>query len=181
MTGIRFADHIFFISVCFGVMGGGMELIMIIETKFLGHVEVGEKELLRFPRGLYGFEEAKTFALLRRSGDEDNPFFWMQCAEKKEPCFVVADPKTLFSDYNPLIAAAMAESIGLKSEDALRFLAIVHVDRNGGRIVLNLKCPVIINAAVNIAAQVILEESPYPIDYTISGAGRGTGAYPCLC
>lgn len=148
---------------------------MVIDTKFLGRVEVEEENILRFPKGLYGFEEIRKFALLRRNGDDDNPFFWMQCAEKKEPCFVVTDPGAIFSDYHPSLTPAMAEAIRLKSPDVLRMLAIAHVDRAGGRVFLNLKCPVLINSVNNVAAQVILENDPYPIDYVISGAGRGMG------
>lgn len=145
---------------------------MIIETKLLGYVEVEDGNIIRFPSGIYGFDGVSRFALLTNK-NSDNPFIWLQCADKKEPCFVVADPKRLFADYDPDITPAMLESVELDSADALRLLVIATIESGYKRIYFNLKCPIIINSVKNIAAQVILEDDKYPMRYLVSKEAEG--------
>ncbi|MDR3645346.1 MAG: flagellar assembly protein FliW [Clostridia bacterium] len=141
---------------------------MIIETKDLGFVEVEESNVIHFPHGIYGFEGAKRYALLS-DHDSSNPFLWLQHADSREPCFVVTDAHRLFSDYSPEVTPQMEETIGLKTPDALRILTIVTVPKDYRGLSLNLKCPILINAADNVAAQVILEDDTYPMRYYLFG------------
>lgn len=139
---------------------------MIIKTKYLGYVEADENCLLKFPRGIYGFDDARRFALLKDLTN-GNPFMWLQNADAPEPCFVVVEPQKLRIDYGPDITAQMAEKISLDSEEDLRILVIATVPKEYSRLSLNLKCPVLINSAKNLASQVILEDERYPMRYHI--------------
>lgn len=136
---------------------------LLIKTKGLGGVEVDSKDIISFPEGLYGFENTRNFALL--SGNEEgNPFMWLQCADSCEPRFVVIDPFKIFSNYN--VPAKIIPSI-LKLDDSasLRVLAITTITKGAKSIYVNLKCPIVINARENIAAQIILDNDDYPIRY----------------
>ena len=138
---------------------------MIIETKDLGFVEIGEKDLIHFSHAIYGFEGATRFALLHDKTKPNNPFMWLQCADHKEPSFAVIDPHAFFADYAPVLTDEDKQAIGLASESYLRFLVIAAVPKNVRDINLNLKCPIVINSQSNIAMQVILENSDYPMRY----------------
>ena len=49
---------------------------MQLETKYLGAIEVEEKEIIRFPQGLPAFEDQQQFVFL--PFDDDGIFFYMQ-------------------------------------------------------------------------------------------------------
>lgn len=148
---------------------------MLIKTKYLGLVEADESCFLTFPHGIYGFEDARRFALLRNRGD-DNPFMWLQNVDSPEPCFIVAEPHRILPPYAPEITSGMALAIGLTSDDALRMLVIATVPGEFRNMTVNLKCPVLINSERNIAAQVILEDDRYPMRFCPLA---GEGAVPC--
>lgn len=147
---------------------------LVIKTKGLGNVEVDSKDIIRFPEGLYGFENAKKFVLL--SGNEEgNPFMWLQCADSCEPRFVVIDPFKIFNDYN-IPANAISPLIKLDDNENLRVLAITTITKGAKDIYVNLKCPIVINARENIATQIILDNEDYPIRYYMY---KGRDSHAC--
>lgn len=136
---------------------------LVVKTKGLGDVEVNAKDIIHFPQGLYGFEDAKNYVLL--SGNEEgNPFMWLQCTDSREPRFVVVDPFKIFDNYN-VPQNDIHQIIKLDDNKNLRVLAITTVTKGAKDIYVNLKCPIIINARENIAAQIILDNEDYPIRY----------------
>lgn len=139
------------------------DVFMIIETKELGFVEISEEDMITFPQGLYGFEDAVRFALLKDRSKPENPFMWLQCVDKKEPCFVVADPKRFFSDYSPVLSGEEIRRISSPKAENLRFLVIASVPKNVRKTSLNLKCPLALNISQRTAMQVILENTDYPM------------------
>jgi flagellar assembly factor FliW len=139
------------------------EIKMVIETKDLGNVEIKEKDIIHFPQGLYGFENARNFVLLLGNGG-DNPFLWLQCTDNREPRFVVIDPFLVLKDYN-VSAASVAPLISLKDEKNMRLLVIATVTAGAKEVYVNLKCPIVLNAQDNIAMQIILDNDDYPIKY----------------
>jgi flagellar assembly factor FliW len=138
---------------------------MIIETKKFGFVEIGEEDIITFPHSVYGFEGTFRYVLLKDKTKPENPFMWLQCVDGREPCFAVVNPGTLFADYAPVIAAEDQEAISLGQEEFLRFLVIATVPGDISGLFFNLKCPVAVNSEKNIAKQVILDNSDYPVKY----------------
>lgn len=151
---------------------------MVIETRELGLVELDEHDVIRFPRGLYGFEEARRFALLGGREEAHNPFFWLQCVDSREPCFAVIDPRSFFGRFDPPLGKEDRLAIGLTDDKYLRYVVLATVPRDVRRLSFNLRCPVAINSQTNTAMQIILEDSAYPIRYyPLAG---GTEVPPCL-
>lgn len=136
---------------------------MIIKTKDFGNVEICEEDIVKFPHGLYGFEDSKEFVVLS-DNKEDNPFMWLQSVRNIEPRFVVIDPMKIFKNYYVPPEAARP-LIPIDDERDLRFLAITTVISGAKEVYVNLKCPIVINARENIAAQVILDIDDYPFRY----------------
>lgn len=149
---------------------------MVIETKDLGFVEIDERDIIRFPHGIYGFEKASRYILLKKNKDSANPFMWLQCVDSKNPCFVVIDPGRLFHNYEPEIAPDAVQAIGLRSPGDLRLLVIAAVPHDIEKVNVNLRCPIVINAVDNIALQVILEDDKYLMKYYLMNKGRDSDA-----
>lgn len=145
---------------------------MIIETKDLGFAQIDEKNIISFPHGIYGFEDAVRFVILKDNSSE-NPFMWMQCVDNKNLCFIVVEPFSFINGYDPQISLQSIDSIKLDSEDALRLACICTIPKDFKKSTLNLRCPVIINSIDNIAMQVILEDDRYSMTYPLFKEAEG--------
>lgn len=138
---------------------------MIINTKDLGKIEISEKDIIQFPKGLYGFKDFHRFALLRNN-KSNSIFMWLQCVDSSEPRFVVIDPLKIFSNYN-IPVDAVKSAVSLEDDESLRLLAVTTVTSEAKEIYVNMKCPIVINTRNNTAAQVILDNEEYPLRYYI--------------
>jgi flagellar assembly factor FliW len=145
---------------------------VIIETKDLGFVEIDEQNIISFPHGIYGFEDAVRFVILKDNNSE-NPFMWMQCVDNKYICFIVVEPSSFISGYSPQISRQFKDAIKLIPEDALRLAGICTIPKDFRKSTLNLRCPVIINSIDNIAMQVILEDERYSMTYPLFNEAEG--------
>ncbi|ADU28043.1 flagellar assembly protein FliW [Ethanoligenens harbinense] len=138
---------------------------MQIDTKESGPVEVAEQELFRFPQGLYGFETHRLFALLKDRRNPQNPFMWLQSATDRGVCFAVLDAAALFRDYCPPVPTGAGAALALGAQESPRYLVIANLPQAGGRLFLNLKCPVAVNSTARLGVQIILEDDRYPMRY----------------
>jgi flagellar assembly factor FliW len=145
---------------------------MIIETKDLGFVEIDAKNIISFPHGIYGFEDAVRFVILK-DNDSENPFMWLQCVDNKQTCFIMVEPSSFINSYNPQISQQFKDTIKLTSDEALWLAVICTIPKDFKKITLNLKCLVIINSIDNIAMQVILEDDRYSMTYPLLNEAEG--------
>jgi flagellar assembly factor FliW len=115
---------------------------MRVQTKPYGEIDVDERQRIRFPDGILGFEELKDYVLLDAA---QPPFYWLQSLERVEVAFVLIEPRMFKPEYSPDVEPQELEEIGVSSAgDALVF-AIVTVPEDTHRMTANLQGPVIIN------------------------------------
>ena len=67
------------------------------ESKLLGALAVPEHQVLEFANGLFGFPEARGFALLPA---EREGFFWLQSQEFEALTFLLIDPFAFVEGYS---------------------------------------------------------------------------------
>ena len=65
---------------------------MKVETSRFGTINISEKEIVRFPEGLYGFEKETEFTLLPFNPNVESPMGWMLSLESYHLAFAVTDP-----------------------------------------------------------------------------------------
>ena len=83
-------------------------MTMKIRTKPYGEMEIAERQRLIFPRGIFGFEELREFALLDSA---QPPFYWLQSLQRVEIAFVLIDPHFFRPDYTPDVDPAELQEI----------------------------------------------------------------------
>ncbi|MBD5153979.1 MAG: flagellar assembly protein FliW [Oscillibacter sp.] len=149
---------------------------MLLQTKYFGEVECPEGHLLRFDRGLFGFEEEKEFCLLPFQGSEGS-LLCFQSTATPHLAFVAMNPFSLKPDYAPVLAEAELRELGVTRSEELCFYALCVVRSPVGESTVNLRCPVAVNDRTGKAMQVILEEGDYHMRHLLSEFGRGDG--PC--
>lgn len=137
---------------------------MEIKTKSQGTVSVDEKQIVKIPDGLFGFEEYKNFALV----DSDYPpFVWLQSIDDSNLAFLIIDPFLICSDYEADIDDESLRKIGVETPEDIVVMAIVTIPSTGNEVTANLLGPIVINRQSNICAQVILSDSHWPTKYKL--------------
>jgi flagellar assembly factor FliW len=136
---------------------------MEVLTKFLGRVEIDEKQKIVFPEGLYGFEDIKEFALITA---EQAPFFYLQSIENKDVAFILIDPFLCCPEYEPDVDNEELAAIGIYDpQDALVF-AIITI-RPDSNMTANLQGPLIVNRKNRLGRQAILSDPRWEIQHEV--------------
>ena len=136
-----------------------------VQTR-LGKIAVDEARVIRFPRGLIGFEDRKEFTLLQIK--PDSPFLMLQCVSHPELGLMVADPFAFLKDYE--VKVGNAEQRILRLENIRQVAVLVTVTIPKGRpqeTCLNLTGPILVNYTARIGLQIPQVDSKYPSRYFI--------------
>ena len=121
--------------------------------------------IINFPEGLPGFEEIKEYEL---SPDEEVPFVMtLKSIHAEHPSFIVVDPYCILESYNPLLSDS--DKKFFNTTDKLKFMLMAVLTDNIKDSVVNMKSPIVINPENNLAKQVILENTDYPIRHNLFG------------
>jgi flagellar assembly factor FliW len=137
---------------------------MKILTKPYGEIEIEDRQVITFPRGLFGFEELHTFALLDAT---QQPFYWLQSLERVEVAFVLIDPLFFRPDYAPDIDLGELEEIGIQSETEALVFAIVTIPENSSQMTANLQGPLILNGRSHQGRQSISANPKWGVRHAI--------------
>ncbi|HEY9593265.1 MAG TPA: flagellar assembly protein FliW [Spirochaetia bacterium] len=125
---------------------------MKVQTKPYGEIDIEEKQKVRFPRGLFGFESLHEFALLDAT---QQPFYWLQSLERADVAFVLIDPLVFRPDYTPDVDPAEFEELELHEPGDQLVFAIVTIPEPTSAMTANLQGPVIINRRTHVGRQSI--------------------------
>ena len=144
---------------------------MLLQTKYFGEVECAGEHLLRFEKGLFGFEEEKEFCLMPFQGSEGS-LLCFQSVRTPQLAFVAMNPFSLKPDYAPVLTARELKAMGVERSEERCFYALCVVRSPVGESTVNLRCPVAINDQSRRAMQVILEDGGYHMHHLLSDFGR---------
>ena len=142
----------------------------IVTTRF-GEIDVDESKIIEMRGGVIGFEYLRKFILHIK--DENNPFWWFQSLEDGAIAFVVINPFTVKTDYEPVIDDNDARLLEIGSADDVVMLAIVTIRQIPFSVSANLRAPIVVNSKKRIAKQIVLEDQSYPIQYNLTTKDSG--------
>ncbi len=135
---------------------------MQINTTRFGSVELLPEDILLFPAGLFGFEEALHWVLL---GDAENESLaWLQNVSQPELALPVVSPRRFVPDYQVRVAKSQLLPLQFGAFDQAYVLGIVGKDEQG--LTLNLKAPLVINLDRRIGRQVITSDDQ-PLQFAL--------------
>ncbi len=149
---------------------------MKTETKYFGEIEYDEEDVIRFPRGLFGFEDERRFLLLPFAGD--GTLYCFQSVDTAGLAFVAMDPFTLDLSYEADIPDRELAPIQVEDGEPLHIYTLCGVRDPVSESTVNLRCPVLVNGEKRLAVQVILEESAYSMRHKLAEFGKQE-AQPC--
>ena len=149
---------------------------MELKTKTMGTVTIEEKQIVDFPKGLFGFEEYPRYAIIN---GEYEPFFWLQSVDESGLAFVMVDPFLIVSDYTLDIDDKTLSEIGISSPEDVVLFAILTVPVDGRAVTANLQGPIVINRKNGKALQVIVSDSRWTTKYNIIQALKSKEQTKC--
>jgi len=128
---------------------------MKLETRNFGEINIDEKDIIAFEEGLPGFPESKRFVLL---SEPENSIAFLQSADDGALSFVLVDMVSMAVDYNPHVDVSVIENLGEYDPDSFLIFNIATIHDDLSKSTVNLKAPVVINAASKKGKQVVCEE-----------------------
>ena len=146
---------------------------MLINTKYLGEVEIEASEILSFHHGLLGFQEYKEFILLPL--DADLPLALLQSTEEVSIGFIVALPFAFKQDYAFDLSDEDKYDLQIEKEEDVLTYSIVTLQETFAESTINLLAPVVININKKIGKQIVLQDNKeyslrFPIKQTVGSA-----------
>ena len=138
---------------------------MKVYTTNFGEIEVNDETIIDFPTGILGFPQFRKYALL--DVDENSPLKWLQSIEEPGLSFVVTDPNLFKPDYTIDAWKKDLEDIKVTNAEDVLVLVLVTVPSDPLAMTANLKGPILINMATNLAKQLIVDNPEYDIKFRL--------------
>lgn len=131
----------------------------MIDTKYLGKIDIEKKQVIRFSSGLPGFIEEEEFVILDIPG---NPLFQiLQSTLTPTLAFIVTNPYDFYVDYTFKLDEQILKTLKIQHEQEVVVLSIVTLKSPFNTSTLNLKAPIIINSTGKQGKQYILNKDNY--------------------
>lgn len=140
---------------------------MRINTKIFGEIEIADEKIIHFPSGIIGFPYLTDFALIH---DEDRGvgyIHWLQSIQEPAFAMPVMDPLLVEPSYNPEVDDELLKPIGNLNPEETLVMVTATVPSDLTKMSVNLKGPIVINAAEKKACQVIVEGEDYVVKFPV--------------
>jgi flagellar assembly factor FliW len=134
---------------------------LTLASDLLGSITIPAHEILRFPTGLYGFPECRSFAFLPTPREG---MYWLQSADFSALSFLLVDPFQHFPQYHIDLDDSDIARLGTSDSQHILVLAIVTMPASeGAPCTANLNAPVLFNLRDRHAHQSIRPNGGYDI------------------
>jgi flagellar assembly factor FliW len=143
-----------------------------VATKAYGLIDVDERQRIKFPLGLLGFETLKEYILLDA---ERQPFYWLQSLEVERLAFILIDPFLFRPDYELDVNDEELLDIGLDGPEKALIFSVVTIPPDGNPMTANLQGPLIINRDTRTGKQAVLTDPRWNTKHDVMGELAAAG------
>ncbi|MBD5513710.1 MAG: flagellar assembly protein FliW [Lachnospiraceae bacterium] len=140
---------------------------MQITTKVFGEIMIDDDKIIHFPKGIIGFPDLTEFTLVHDEEKGTDSIHWLQSIQEPAFAMPVMDPLIVCPDYNPEADDELFNVLGEIKPDELLVMVTVTVPKDLTQMSVNLKGPIVINAAEKRALQIIVEGDEYKVKFPI--------------
>ncbi|RPH72018.1 flagellar biosynthesis protein FliW [bacterium] len=123
---------------------------MKINTIQFGEVEFSPENTISFSSGIIGFENLKSFLLIKT---EDDLFYWLNSIERPDIAFPMVGTRVIDENY--------------PEEGEHEGFAIVTLNKDPLKITANLKAPVYVNQEMKSGFQRVIDSDKYPVNFNL--------------
>jgi flagellar assembly factor FliW len=137
----------------------------VVRSRRFGHLEVRPDKIITFPTGLIGFEEYHEYILVQPDGLE--PLSFLVACDNPEVAFPILAADLCSAGYAPTIPGDALDTVGAGAGEHVDILAICTTAPDTGTLHANLRGPVVVNTAAQLACQVVLHDSNYSLRHLL--------------
>ena len=138
---------------------------MKIKSTRFGVLEVAEEQLFKFPHGIPGFPDEKSFAYILHGSE--SPFSFLQSTTEANLTFLLVDPFAFFKDYEFVLDDEVAKALNLSQENPPQVFLIANAKERLADMTVNLLAPIVLNGINRTGRQVILDKPEYSIRHKL--------------
>jgi flagellar assembly factor FliW len=124
---------------------------MRIDTQRFGTLRLESDDLFLFPQGLIGMDTLRQWALL--PDPENESVAWLQSASRGDRALPLISPRAFFPDYRVHLTRRALSCLHLRP--GAEVYVMTTVSGRAGKMVTNLRAPVVINLDRKLGCQVI--------------------------
>ena len=131
-----------------------------------------DASVICFEEGLFGFEKHKKFLPVAVDKDSD-AVLTLHSLDDEGLAFIIMNPFLLLEDYDPQVPEEELRSLGeVKDESDYSWYVLCVARSPVSESTVNLKCPIVVNAATRKAKQVILDRQEYGFRHPLGDLSR---------
>ncbi|MCR4842577.1 MAG: flagellar assembly protein FliW [Eubacterium sp.] len=140
---------------------------MKINTRIFGEIDIDDEKIIEFDNGIIGFPLYKRFTLIYDvENEQDASIIWLQSVDEATLALPIINPLLIKDDYDPTIEDQFLEPLGELNPDETLIFVTVTVPSDIKKMTINLRAPIIVNAANKKAVQLIIEDD-LPVRFPI--------------
>ena len=125
---------------------------------------------LCFPQGILGFEDVTQYMLRRK---ELGPVWELRPEKGCHPRFLLFEADSVADCYCPALPQSALKLLRAADPCELAFFAVAVVPADIAETTVNLRSPIAVNLGAGLAAQVVLEDTGYPMRHPVFPGERG--------
>jgi len=133
----------------------------VIETERYGPLEISSDNIYRFAKGIIGFEEYPSFALI---SVEDGAYYILQAVDG-QLSFLLIKADLFVNDYGFEINDETVELLGISSPDQVVVFLILNIVDDQPYV--NLKAPILLAPDTKRGGQFVIHDQDYPIRFPL--------------
>ncbi len=130
---------------------------MLVNTSRFGKVEIDDRRIIHFSKGILGFPAQVRYVLLQPNAESS--FYWLQCIDEPTLAFIVTDPANFVPTYRVPVKIEQVREMGLNSLDEAQVFVIVN--RHGNTLTGNLQGPLVVDVNKRTGEQLVLSDRQY--------------------
>lgn len=127
---------------------------MNIQTKFLGAIDIEERNILTFPEGIPGFEEYNKFIIIPLN--ETSPFLTLQSIDNAQVGFMIASPYAFKPNYAFDLTQSDVVQLNIEQPQDVVVYGILTLRDTLVNSTINLLAPIVVNEKQKLAKQIVL-------------------------
>lgn len=139
---------------------------MRLRTRHFDIIEFMEESIIKFPEGLLGFEDLRSYIIIKNDNPEV-PFDWLQSIENPDLAFVITDPFLFLGNYEFELGDKDVEELKINTKNDIKIYNIVVVGKDIKESTMNLRGPIIINIQEKIGKQIVLDTDKYSLKHEL--------------
>lgn len=138
---------------------------MVFISKIHGKLEYDEKDIIISKKGILGFDNIEKFILVEL--EEYQPFKLLQSLEDHEIALIVTSPFEVCNEYEVNLSKGIQKRLKIDDEKDVLLLTTVTLNSEPRKITTNLKAPIVINRKLNLAEQIVIDDSKYKVKHPL--------------